>query len=44
VDTFRSLMLICAGMVWLSAVLAALLVDRKPRAGEPALDKAVSAP
>lgn len=42
VDTFRVLMLICASLAWLSALLAAVLVDKRlaPDLG----DRASSAP
>jgi EmrB/QacA subfamily drug resistance transporter len=34
VDTFRLVMLICAGLAWVSAIMAALLVDRRLIAAE----------
>ncbi|HEX9441998.1 MAG TPA: hypothetical protein VF909_20080, partial [Roseiflexaceae bacterium] len=34
VDTFRLVMLICAGLAWVSAIMAALLVERRFAAAE----------
>ena len=39
VDTFRTVMLICAGLAWLSALAAALQVSNRPQMNGVAVDK-----